>query len=134
MSQVISLNTSVIVYQIKGWIADMKTIKDIISLKSQPHNIFPDQYSALFLSLENYFISKSDRESAIRSIVNDYDYKARLFIYYQLDVMIEHEKSELFEILSLTMDDTFLAQEYYNEIETNVDQQVIDNIRDQHNS
>ncbi|TDL95522.1 hypothetical protein [Macrococcus carouselicus] len=112
----------------------MKTIKDIISLKSQPHNIFPDQYSALFLSLENYFISKSDRESAIRSIVNDYDYKARLFIYYQLDVMIEHEKSELFEILSLTMDDTFLAQEYYNEIETNVDQQVIDNIRDQHNS
>ena len=98
----------------------MKTTKDIIGLKGQPHNIFKDQYHALFLTIHNFFISNSNPESVIRDIVNEYDYQARLYIYYQLEEMINYDKSELFEILGLIMDDTFIKQEYYDEIEENM--------------
>lgn len=98
----------------------MKTTKDIIALKGQPHDIFKDQYHALFLTLHNFFISKSNPEPGIRAIVNEYDYQARLYIYYQLEAMINYDKSELFEILGLTMDDTFMKQEYYDEIDENM--------------
>ena len=98
----------------------MKTIKDIIELKSKPSSPFESAYHALILTIENEVVTKGNWEARIKSILSQYDEMGILFIVHQFALL---EKDYIVDsILSIYNIDTqqVIKTEDYNHLEKNL--------------
>jgi hypothetical protein len=95
----------------------MITITDVIGMKKTKNVPFRTKYHWLFQTIENDLISKSNGAERVKQLLSDYDYSARLFIVHQFQYIGEEELArELFTILGISSDNTFLEDIYVDEL------------------
>ncbi|MCY7576688.1 hypothetical protein [Bacillus pumilus] len=93
------------------------TIDQLIKMKEQKANPFGTRYNFLIMNIENDLLSKSDGEARVKSLLADYEDKAKLFIVHQfMRLRNEHIANQLVEILSIDKNDTFLEDKYASEL------------------
>lgn len=94
----------------------MITVDDIIKWKEQGCPPFENRYIWFFLNIENDLISKFDGENRVKIFLSDYDYKAKLYIVHQFVVINYELGKQLFSLLEIDNDNTFLETKYSDEL------------------
>lgn len=94
----------------------MATIDDIIEMKNGESDMFGTTYTWFFVTIENDLISKLDGQNRVKFFLKDYDYKARLYVVYQFMKVNPELGNELFQVLELNVDNTFLDDKYFDEL------------------
>ncbi len=95
----------------------MVTIKDVIDMKSKKMKPFGTQYRWLFMTLEDYLISKSDGGKRVKQFLDDYDDTARLYILHQFEKLGEYNiVNELMSLLEIEKDRNVLDDIYSIEL------------------
>lgn len=94
----------------------MLTVDDIIAMKNQKNSPFGNRYTWFFMNIENDLISKSNGPNRVKSFLSDYDYGAKLYVVHQFMRTNDVLASDLFHILELDVEDTFLENKYVDEL------------------
>lgn len=95
----------------------MITINDVIGMKNEKNIPFGTQFRWLIQTIENDLVSKLDGKERVRQLLAEYDYSARLFIVHQFFHLGEENiANELFTILELDSEKTFLEDKYVEEL------------------
>lgn len=94
----------------------MKTIEDIIVMKKENMIPFDNKYKWFFLNIENDLISKSGGKERVKSFLSGYDYQAKLYVVHQLMEINSAIGNQLFDVLELDRENTFLDENYTQEI------------------
>lgn len=93
------------------------TIDQLIEMKEQKATPFGTRYNFLIMNIENDLLSKFDGEARVKSLLADYEDKAKLFIVFQfIKLRNEHIANQLVEILSIDKSDMFLEDKYTVEL------------------
>lgn len=94
----------------------MVTIDDIIAMKKQKMSPYENKYNWFFLNIENDLINKSDGKKRVKSFLSEYDDQARLYVVHQFMKFNNAIGNELFDVLELDRDNTFLDKKYTQEL------------------
>lgn len=94
----------------------MSTVDDIIAMKNQKMLPFENKYKWFFMSIENDLVRESDGENRVKSFLSDYDYKAKLYIVHQFMNLNDQIGTQLFDLLDIDSEHTFLEDKYADEL------------------
>lgn len=94
----------------------MKTIDDIIEMKNINMRPFKNKYIWLFKKIEDDLLSKSNGRERVQNMLGEYDYKAKLYIVYQIMYINSKLGHELYGILDIQKNNTFIEDKYIDEI------------------
>lgn len=95
----------------------MITINDVIAMKKEKNIPFGTQFRWLIQTVENDLISKLDGKERVCQLLAEYDYSAKLFIVHQFFHLGEENiANDLFSILELDSEKTFLEDKYVDEL------------------
>ena len=63
----------------------MITIEDVIGMKEKDMRPFGTSYRWLFMTIEDYLISKFDGNNRVKQLLEDYDDQAKIYILHQFE-------------------------------------------------
>lgn len=109
----------------------MKTLDDLILMKTKPNSPFGNQYRFFFMNIENLILTKSSGLEQAYDLVKEFDEDAHILIYLQLQKMEElvssqstHLTSELFQLLGTVSEGMFIPENVWKKIEDNIVENV----------
>lgn len=92
----------------------MATVEDIIKMKNLQMAPFENKYKWFFLNIENDLLSS--RPGKVKYLLNEYDYQAKLYVVHQFIEVNENLGNELFTLLELDVENTFMEKKYIDEM------------------